>query len=50
MDGREVVPYIVVAAANVVIAATAAAFIRKPSAKTAIGVVAAAYSFYAIKA
>jgi hypothetical protein len=49
MNGREVIPYIVVAA-NVVVAATASAFIRKPSAKTAIGVAAAAYSFYAIKA
>ncbi len=50
MDGREVMPYITVAAANIIVAATAAAFIRKPSPKTAIGVVAAAYSFYAIKA
>jgi hypothetical protein len=50
MDGREVISYIVVAAGNIVIAATGAAFIRKPSAKAAIGVAAAAYSFYAIKA
>jgi len=45
-----VIPYVVVAAANIVVAATAVAFVRKPSAKTVIGVVAAAYSFYAIKA
>jgi hypothetical protein len=49
MDGRELIPYIVVAAANVVVVATMAAFIRKPNPKTAIGVVAASYSFYAIK-